>query len=76
MNAPTTTPKTYWSASLKSAVTVPDDDERPRIDDLLVATNNLLAAIQLMGLAPTDSAAHGVWNGLLARTRNAVNAFK
>jgi hypothetical protein len=62
--------------SLKAAVSVPDDDERRRIDDLLVATNNLLAAIQLMGLAPTDSAANEVWNNLLARARDAVTAFK
>jgi len=48
----------------------------PELMTSLVATNHLLAAIQLMGLAPTDSAAHGVWIGLLARARNAVNAFK
>ncbi|MGD0774866.1 MAG: hypothetical protein ABSC05_18795 [Candidatus Solibacter sp.] len=76
MSPTSTKPKTYWSASLKSAVTVPEDDERPRIDDLLVAANNLLSAIQLMGLTPNDTAAKEVWNNLLARTRDAVAAFK
>jgi hypothetical protein len=55
---------------------VPDDDERPRIDDLLAATTNLMAAIQLTDLAPTDAAAKEVWNSLVARTRDAVAAFK
>jgi hypothetical protein len=76
MSPTATKPKTYWSASLKKSVTVPDDDERPRIDDLLAATNNLLSAIQLTGLAPSDAAANEVWNNLLARTRDAVAAFK
>jgi hypothetical protein len=76
MSPTTTKTKTYWSASLKGAVTVPDDDERPRIDDLLAATSNLLAAIQLTGLAPNDDAAKEVWNNLLARTTDAVAAFK
>ena len=54
-------PKTYWGASLKRAVTVPEDDERPRIDDLMAATKNLLAAIQLTSVSPSDAAAKKVW---------------
>ena len=69
-------PKTYWSASLKRAVTVPEDDERPRIDDLLAATKNLLAAIQLTSVSPSDAAAKHVWDDLLASTKDAVAAFK
>ena len=70
------TPKTYWSASLKRAVTVPEDDERRRIDDLLAATKNLLAAIQLTGVAPADAIAKKAWDDLLARTTDAVAAFR
>jgi hypothetical protein len=76
MSLTTTKPKTYWSASLKSAATVSDDDERPRIDELLVAASNLLSAIQLAGLEPNDADAQGVWNNVLARTKDAVAAFK
>ena len=44
--------------------------------DLLAATDNLLSAIQLTGIAPSDTAAKEVWNNLLTRTRDAVEAFK
>ena len=69
-------PKIYWSATLQRAVTIPEDDERHRIDDLLTATDDLLVVIQLTGLAPSDPAALAMWNEFLARTTRAVQAFK
>ena len=68
--------KTYWSASLKRAVTVPENSERIQIDELLLATHYLLGAIQLTGLTPTDPAAREAWDRLVARTTRAVAAIK
>jgi hypothetical protein len=69
-------PKTYWSASLKRAVTVPEDDQRIQIDELLLATQDLLSAIQLTGITPTDPAASEIWQRLVARATKAVAAMK
>jgi hypothetical protein len=68
--------KTYWSRSLNRAVTIPEDDERPRIDALLEATQNLLAAIDLSGVAPADPAAREVWEPLVQTARDALAALR
>ena len=74
--ATTPKPKTYWSGSLKRAVTVPEDDERPRIDELLTAADNLLAAIQLADVTPTDAAARYAWHESVCAAQRAVAALK
>jgi len=69
-------PRIYWSTSLQRSVIIPEDDERFRIDELLKATDDLLAAIQLTGLAPSDPATLAVWNEFVARATRAVQVFK
>jgi hypothetical protein len=71
-----TTVKKYWSSSLGRAVTVPEDDERPRIDELVEAVDNLLVAIQLTGMAPADQQARAIWNEVLARATLALQTVR
>ncbi|HWR52215.1 MAG TPA: hypothetical protein VN428_13980 [Bryobacteraceae bacterium] len=75
MDNATTKLKTYWSRSLNRAVTIPVDDDRPRIDALLEATQDLLAAIDLSGVAPADPAAGEAWQTLVQKARDATRAF-
>ncbi len=76
MEPTTTKTKTYWSASLRRAVTIPDDDERHRIDELLQATGDLLAAIRLTGVQPSDQNALLVWQQVVERAALATAAFR
>ena len=76
MDDTTSNIKTYWSRSLNRAVTIPEDDERLRIDALLETTQDLLAAIDLSAVAPADPAAKKVWDNLVATARTAAAAFR